>query len=171
MFLIVLLSATILLCYKYGDWRNWKKYNATILFFIAGDLLHTCLTVEKPLWYYQSDFLKGFTINLLIMVIIYPGTLLMLLPEIEKPYANKIVIFTKWIVIYSIGELIANRVGLINHKNGWNLYYSVAFNIVMFPLLWLHYKKPLLAYLLSAVIALIIMSYFNIQISEIWSHK
>jgi hypothetical protein len=40
---------SVCLCYKYGDWKNWKKYHATILFFILGILVCDLLTYNKPL--------------------------------------------------------------------------------------------------------------------------
>lgn len=36
----------ILVCYKWGDWRNWKTYYPTILFLIAGTLF--TILLQQP---------------------------------------------------------------------------------------------------------------------------
>lgn len=172
MFLILLLVFSIISCYKFGEWENYKKYNATILFFIAGDLLHKCLTVEKPLWHYEHPSLNDFIVNLLIMFIAYPSTVLIFIPKMLKlkSACSKLRYITKWVIIYSVIEVIAIYIGFFKTTNGWNIWYSVVFNFAMFALLWLHYNKPLWAYLAIILQSIIILLYFNIPISEIWSN-
>ncbi|MCM3166091.1 hypothetical protein [Peribacillus frigoritolerans] len=41
---------------KWGNWRRWKDYYPTILFFIIGDLLYSCLLYNHQLWAYQEIF-------------------------------------------------------------------------------------------------------------------
>lgn len=41
---------------KWGNWRRWRDYYPTILFFIIGDLLYSCLLYNHQLWAYQEIF-------------------------------------------------------------------------------------------------------------------
>jgi hypothetical protein len=166
-FLIIFFSAAAALCYKYGDWRNWKKYQATILFLIAGDLLHRCFTAEKHLWYYQVPFMSGLLINLLIMLIIYPCTVLIFIPMVEASTSRKIGVILVWVLIYSVLELVADYFGILRYSNGWNGWFSILFDFIMFPLLWLHYKKPIWAYAVASLIAIVVVFSFNIPMPKI----
>ena len=66
--------------WKRGDWRNWKKYYSTILFFILGDFIYLYLLSDHfPMWRYQpanNDGKMGLTnthISLSIIAIKYPA--------------------------------------------------------------------------------------------------
>lgn len=38
----------ILVCLKWGDWRNWRKYYPTILYVIIWDLIFNLLLIITP---------------------------------------------------------------------------------------------------------------------------
>jgi hypothetical protein len=61
-------------------------------------------------------------------------------------------------------EFIMTLTGHIEYNYGWGLAWSVGFNCLMFPMLRLYYKKPLIAYLLSVPIGIFFLWYFDIPV-------
>jgi hypothetical protein len=66
------------------------------------------------------------------------------------------------VVIYIGIEVFTTSIGMQKNYNGWNLRWSLLFNFVMFPLLVLHHKNPILAWTASFIFLGIIMTIFNI---------
>ncbi|WP_019152539.1 CBO0543 family protein [Robertmurraya massiliosenegalensis] len=160
----------LLALWKWGDWRNWEKYYATILFFIMGDFIYLYLLSDHfPMWKYDPltiDSGFGFTsshISLIIMYIKYPATMLIYLANFPK--SNKLkqfLYFTGWVVFYSINEVIDLHLKFIKHFNGWNIWWSALFNVVMFFILLVHFKKPPVAWLLSICFILFLWNWFEV---------
>lgn len=156
--------------WKWGDWRNWKKYYSTILFFVLGDFIYLYLLSDYfPMWRYQpadSDGKIGLTnthISLSIMVIKYPATILIYLSRFPDQNKKKqLLYFIFWVLLYSVNELIDLKFHLIKYYNGWNFWWSVLFNMVMFYILWIHFRKPLFAWLLSIGFILFLWHTFDI---------
>lgn len=72
-----------------------------------------------------------------------------------------------WIFLYSILEYInLHYLYLIRHHNGWNMMWSVIFNIVMFLMFRIHHKKPLLAWGLSVIWILFLLMMFPIPLEK-----
>ena len=57
-----------------------------------------------------------------------------------------------YIIIYAAVEFFLFQMGYIVYDFGWSFYFSVAWNLVMFPIIAIHYKKPLIAYGLCVVL-------------------
>jgi hypothetical protein len=64
----------ILAAYKWGDWRNYKKYYPTILFMISGDLVYQFLTYDYPLWELSDPLLNATLTTLLMVFINWPAS-------------------------------------------------------------------------------------------------
>ncbi|MEE3952222.1 CBO0543 family protein [Peribacillus frigoritolerans] len=159
---------------KWGDWRRWRDYYPTILFFIIGDLLYSCLLYNHQLWAFQETFfgmsiLRNDTIiSLIIMFTRYPLTILIYLGRFPQTRVKQAFWMFFWIICYSLIEYLNLKyLNLINHYNGWNIWWSVLFNIAMFSILRIHYKKPLLAWGVSIVWILILWNVLNIPIEKI----
>lgn len=156
--------------YIWGDWRNWKKYYPTILFFALGDFIYLYLLSDHyPMWKYQPKGLDeniGLTnshISLSIILIKYPATAMIYLYRF--PEKNKIFQFlyvVVWDLIYTLNEMIDFKLNLIKYYNGWNLYWSMFFNLIMFLILKAHFKWPLLAWLFSIVFILFLWKVFDV---------
>ncbi len=67
-------------------------------------------------------------------------------------------------MIYGGVEWIMTMTGHIEYQYGWSLAWSIFFDSFMFPMLYLFYRKPLVAYLLSILIALLILWYFDVSV-------
>ncbi|MFC0469045.1 CBO0543 family protein [Halalkalibacter kiskunsagensis] len=158
-----------LAAWRWGDWRNWKEYYPTILFFILCDLLHNFLAYNHDLWIYEEIFFAELlpnhtTISLLYMVVIYPATILIYLNYFFRTdkWSNKVFHFAIWVSIYIVAECTNLYVGLFSHHNGWNIWYSILFILMMFILFPIHYRKPLLAWGISILIIVLIVLNFDL---------
>jgi hypothetical protein len=158
---IIVIFAT----YLWGDWRNWRKYQAEILYVAMGNLLYNFLTANYFLWRLEADFISNHTLSeMLYTFIIFPGTVLLFLSNYPEDTWQKLFHYTKWIGIYILWEgvfLLTNR---ISYQYGWTYFYSFAFLFVMFPFIRLHQKHPLLTYGLSGIVAIIVIYLFDVPV-------
>ena len=138
---------TIFCAWKWGDWKNWQKYYPTMLFITMSDLLYNYLYYGHWLWKYRSMFIQKNTIpTLLATFIILPISGLIFLSNFPGTWKGLFARITKFVIIYMSFELVFDLLGIIIHERGWNLWWSLSWNIVMYSIWALHYKKPLLAY-------------------------
>ncbi|UGB28765.1 CBO0543 family protein [Metabacillus sp. B2-18] len=156
----------------WGDWRNWRKYHSTILFLWFGDLLYNFLCHDYKMWEYKEnifgvDLLPNHTvISLLIMFVAYPSSVLLYLGRFPMGKIKIVLWVLFWVFLFSIIEYINLRyLELITHHNGWIIGWSVLFNTIIFPMLWLHYRYPIIALLASIPIVFFFVIYFHVPIS------
>ncbi|WP_309119193.1 CBO0543 family protein [Paenibacillus sp.] len=131
----------------WGNWGNWRKYLPTILYMPASNLLYFYLTSDHRLWKLVPDFLlsqKG--VDLLYLFIVYPSTVVLFLSNYPGGRRRQIVHLLKWVFLYAGVEWIGLQTGRIVYDNGWNFGWSVFFLLFMFPMLYLHHAKPIVAY-------------------------
>ncbi len=158
----------------WGDWRNYRKYYPTYLFFLLGDFLYLYLLSDKfAMWTYtpqgvdEGNGLTNTHIVLSIMAIKYPATILIFLgryPE-ERSRIKQFIYILLWVVINAVNEAVDLFVGLIRHDHGWSLGWSVLFNLVMFSILRLHYVRPFRAWVASLIFILILWNIFDVPSS------
>ena len=155
---------------KWGDYKNWKIYYPTFLFFVLGDFAYLYLLSDHyPMWrYIPQGFDKNIDItnthiSLSIMAIKYSATILIYLSKFPKENSiHKVLYIAGWVSIYVINEIIDLKLNLMKHFNGWNLYWSILFNVVMFTILRIHFTRPIFAWLLSFLFILFLWNIFNI---------
>lgn len=156
--------------WKFGDWKNFKKYYPTILFFIIGDLLYNLLTYNNPMWEYKKDgiFPNHTLSNLWIMITVYPGTVITYLFHFPKKKINQIFYILFWVILYVLWEFVNVHVlGLIDHYNGWNMRWSFLFDFIIFIMLVIHHKRPLLAWGFSIIIIIFFLKLFDVNVYEL----
>lgn len=153
-----------------GDWRNWRRYYPTILFFMLGDFIYMYLLSDHyPMWKYvpsSADREIGVTnthISFSIMLLKYPATVLAYLAHFPRQgLFMKWFYYLAWVMIYYINETIDLHFHLIKYYNGWNIGWSVLFNAVMFFILKVHFHRPLLAWIFSAVFIVFLWNTFDV---------
>ncbi|SHI21848.1 CBO0543 family protein [Desulfosporosinus lacus] len=152
--------------YIWGDWRNWSKYYSTILIFSSGNIVYNLVSNEYTLWDYTPTFVNSSVISLVMALTVFPSTVLIFIyhyPNYRSRIIKCIYIFS-WSVLYTLIELIFNLLGLIYYEHGWNLKWSFCFNMLTFPLLLLHWRKPPLAWLGIVVLGISLIFLFNIPL-------
>lgn len=173
-FLILLIDYQIIVsllivfaAWKWGDWKNWRLYYPTILFFIATNFLASVLTFNYPLWEYESPLLKTTLSDILIALVFFPATILLYLPYFPKGLTKGALYVFLWVIIYTITEIVSHRLGYFSYHHNWNIWWSILFNLVMFPILLLHHKSPPRAWLLSVIVTIAILIHFEIPFSSL----
>jgi hypothetical protein len=161
-------ATVVIVAWRWGDWKNWQKYYPTILYMITGNFLYNILTYHYPIWLYQKSILQNHTLtDIFNSFVIFPATILLFLPHFpHKGIIKKIGYILLWMIFYISGEWLLSKLGYFSYHNGWNLGWSVLFNIGMFTLLRVHYKKPLLAWGISVFIVLFLMIIFDVPINK-----
>lgn len=159
---------------KWGNWKNWREYYPTILFFIAGDLLHNFLLYNHSKWTFKEtifaeQILSNHTIiSLMIMIIVYPSTVLIYLGRFPKDRTKQIAWLLFWVAIYSVIEVInLHYLHLIEHHNGWSIGWSILFNFAMFTILRIHHTFPPLAWVISFIWIVFLWNTFDIPFSSL----
>jgi len=160
-----LLTIIILaVAWQWGDWKHWKQYHPTILFWALGNFIYLFLTIDKPLWKFTT-IIPASLANILISLVIFPCIGLLYLPYFpNKSIVKKLLYIGLWVFIFSLIEWWALRIHHYAHLDGWKLSYSVIFDIGMFTLLQIHYKAPRWAYLISLIAGVSIMILFKIPL-------
>ncbi len=167
MFHVVVAFLSVLACLKWGDWRNWRLYYPTILYFFFVELAYNVLTNEKPLWLYNSSALNHTLTELLTSLVIFPCTILIYLPLVSRKFISQLLYTLLGIFIYSVVEYLSYLMGYFSYLNGWNIFFSILFNCVMFPILCIHHKKPLIGVLTTAAGAALMIWYFKIPVMQL----
>lgn len=148
--------------YKWGDWKNFKKYYPTMLFFGMGDLIYNVVFFEKPLWRFETNLITHPLNELfVIFTIFFPGVLLFL-SKYPKKVLHQILYLAFWVMLYTGIEVATGMIGMIKNYNGWNIWWSVFHNSIQFPLVILHHRKPLFAWVIALAFLVLIMNVFNV---------
>lgn len=143
--------------------ENFHKYHTTILYKSLLNLLYIFLTIGYPLWRIQPDLGFSFPMtSLLYTFIIFPCTTILYLARYPESIKGQILHNIKWMSIYIGVEWIGMLLTRIKYHHGWNFGWSILFVVVMFPMLRLHHKSPLFAYLLSIIIVVLILYGFKV---------
>jgi hypothetical protein len=151
MYFILLAVVSVLICYKFGDWKNWKNYYPTILFFILSNVVCILLIYNHPFWFYEPYIIDRTFSDLFICITVYPSTVILFIANFPKKITKIISHISFYAAIYTIAELIGVKLGYFTYYNGWNIWYSLIFNLMLFPILMLHYKKPLYAWMIALI--------------------
>lgn len=159
---IIVTIVMLLFAWKWGDWKNWKLYYPTMLFFALGDFTYGLLTYNYPLWEFESPLLKTTLSDLLISLVFFPATILIYLPHYPKTFIKQALYILMFISVYTIVEKVSYLLGFFSYHNGWSIGWSILFNFMMFPLLYLHHKKPHWAILVAVAVAISILAYFKV---------
>lgn len=159
---IILAVIAVAVTWKKGDWKNWREYYPTIIFFIMGDFAYNFMFYNKPLWHYTPPIFNHTLTDFLVAVVIFPCTILLYLSKYPAKLANQVLHVLKWVGIYSLSEWLLHTLGYISYYNGWNLLWTVLFLCIMFPLLRLHYQKPLIVWPVSMILAVVALYIFKI---------
>ncbi|MGY3717475.1 CBO0543 family protein [Sutcliffiella cohnii] len=92
MYLLFVLVVYFLLAYFFVDWKNWRDYYPTILYFIVFNLLYNFIFYNYTLWKYRAvtvDWLNHTIIDISFTFIIVPIVLMIYLryyPEGKKQF-------------------------------------------------------------------------------------
>lgn len=154
--------AWVIITYKFGDWKNWRQYYPTILFFCCGNLIAYAVFHHSPLWEFKSKVFSHFTIDLIQMIFIFTSTTILFLQYYPKSRTKQFFYILMWVLIYSVIEWIFHLLGGIVYNRGWSIWWSAFHNVYQFIFLGIHHKKPILAWILAFATLGIVMTIFKV---------
>ncbi|HLS08762.1 CBO0543 family protein [Lentibacillus sp.] len=164
---IFIIFLVILAAWRWADWSRFQQFHATMLYIIAMNLLYFFFTFDYPLWTFESNIgIPERVLNLLHAFIVLPLTIIMFLSRFPDAIIHKLLYIAKWVLLYIVFEWGGYHLGAIEYHNGWSVTWSCLFVLVMFPMLRLHYTRPLIAYGLSIIIIAVLLTLFNVP----WVH-
>jgi len=162
---LILALFTIFATWKWGDWKNWHKYHSSMIYIAMGNLLYAYLYDGHHLWQYNADLLvfNHFIADTLTTFIILPLTALIFLTKYPDTFKGQLFRVVKFITIYFLIEVVYDMLGIFGYNYGWNIWWSLAWLFMMFPMLVLHHKKPLIAYGASSIAVIIMLLLFPVS--------
>lgn len=153
----------VIASWRAWNWERFYKFHATILYISAMNLVYLFFTTDYHLWRMLPDLgLPPSIIYMLYTFIVFPCSAILFLSHYPKPFKSQIYHILKWIIIYIGAEWIGSLFNRITYGHGWNLWWSFLFLFLMFPMFRLHYKRPLLTYLLTLVFIALIFYFFKV---------
>lgn len=169
-FQIIFMLMVVIASWKFGDWRNWKLYYPTILFVLVVNFVYNLISYNFPLWQYESPLLKTTGSDLLLNLVAFPAVIILYLTYFNKVLLrqNKYIplYVLSWVAFYTLTEWFSCKLNFFSYHNGWNIWWSLLFNCIMFPMIWLHHKRPLGAIAFVLVLVAFIVNHFGIPFSS-----
>lgn len=156
---------TLVSVWIWGNWKEWKKYHPTMIFICFINMLYSFISFDYHLWYLSSGNLLSYKlIEILNTSIFLPGTALIFLSRYPQSLKKQIIYLLKWIVLYLIIEQSLVLTKSITYQNNWSFGWSIVFDIILFPSLYLHYRNPVVAYIEFFIVTLLGVIYFHIPV-------
>jgi hypothetical protein len=163
-FYIVLSLLFVVSAWKWGDWKRWKEYYSSVLFFIAFNFLTGALLKDNPFWIYDKNPIFNNWINLIWSFFIFPSTILMFLPFYAKGFKKGFIGTITWIAIYCFLEWIFLLTGHIYYQNKWTYSWTLFHNCYQFLLIGLHFFHSIIAWILGLLMILLLHYIFRLHI-------
>ncbi|WP_127586423.1 CBO0543 family protein [Paenibacillus koleovorans] len=156
---------TILCVWQTGAWRDWRKYHHTMMYFALGNLTYNFLTANYFLWKMIPDVLPNHSLTEMVYTfVVFPASALMFLYRYPADSKQKLWHYVKWIGIYIVAEWFFTTNGRMSYQHGWSLMWSALFDVTMFPMLRLQYKRPLVAYIFSVAMCVFWLWLFEVPV-------
>jgi len=127
-----IIAISVFFCYKWGDWRHWRKYYPTMQYFIMGDLIYCILFHNSLLWMYVTDVLNHTLVNLMMMFTVYPSIVLLFLPYYPKGFIKETLYIIFWMLLVVTVEFVSYSLGQFSYHNHWNIGWSLVFSLLCF---------------------------------------
>ncbi|MEG9295325.1 CBO0543 family protein [Mangrovibacillus sp. Mu-81] len=144
----------IVLAYFKGDWKNWEKYYPTMLYTSLSSFVYEFISHSHfHLWELERGLLNLMGVHLIHNLIINPLICFVFLSNFPDQFRLRIAYYVKWVVLFLAAEWIASHFRILTYHNGWNLWWSFLFIVIMFPMIRLHYIHKLRALILSVIIS------------------
>lgn len=158
------LSLTVIflfLAIRYAKWSKWRDYYPTLLYMAMLNLLYLFIIQTDYLWKFKSSILPHGTLAIMLIYILQGSMTLLFLSYHPIRWRPMLLYWSFWVILFSLIEYIFYLADRIDYFRGWNIGWSIFFYIIMYPMLYLHYKKPLAALVLSIPITLGFMWIFG----------
>src|SRR5690606_5819934 len=106
--------------------------------------------------------------NLMVVFISLPIATMVYLSQFpeKKSRLTQALYTSLFMLIFIVFEYACIQFGAITYHNGWNFYWSIAFVVVMFLVIRIHYRRPLWAMILSVVLIMLLANIFDLSLDK-----
>ncbi len=170
MYLLLVIVVWILFAYKFVDWSQWKKQYSTILYFIVVNLTYNFLYYNHTLWAFRgitAEWLNHSIINMAFTFFICPVGLIIYLQRFPQKRSSQLIYISIWIAFYSIIQTLFAHMGMYIYDNGWNGWLNIILNTILFVVIYIHYKNPVRAIILSIPLAILFYVFFPFPLDSL----
>jgi len=115
---------TIMASFKWGNWKNWREYHASMFFISTGGLLYEYIVKENTLWKFHPDFLYGHEMTVIVYAIItMPISTFLFLSHFPKKWFQRVThillwsgiyIFVEWTIVHNLVLVKINKYFLVS---------------------------------------------------------
>jgi hypothetical protein len=168
---LVIPVLTLIVAWRFANWRKWREYYSTILFTIVVDFSISLLTYNHSLWHYgKTLFLPNHTLtDITLNFFHYPFIILLYLSRYpyESRTLRQLAHIALFVVVLSLIESMFMQIKLITYHNGWNYWWSIPVWLSMFIVARLHLTRPLWAWLSFFGGTVFLVWYFHLPINKL----
>jgi hypothetical protein len=170
MYLVFVVGIWIIFGFIFIDRKNYKPYIPTIVYYCMMNLLYEFLYYNHSLFAFRAittKFLNHTIIELAFLFIIMPVVILIFLQRLPEGPIKRAKYILVWVIFFWVIEYLFNLKGMYVYENGWNIWHSGWFNLMMFNLFALHKRRPVFTLGLTLVLAAIFTLLFPIPFSSL----
>lgn len=170
MYLILVLVVWVVFAYKFVDWTQWRKQYPTILFFMVINLTYNVLYYNHTLWAFRgitADWLSHSIINIAFTFFIVPIGLFIYLQRYPEKRSHQVMYVSVWVIFYSVIQTLFAHKGMFVYDNGWNSWLNLLLNSALFIVIYIHYKRPVWAILISVFSAIVFYLIFPFPLDSL----
>jgi hypothetical protein len=158
---LAIAAILLLIAILFSKWSRWKEYYPTLLFIAVCNLLYNYLVMGNHLWKFKSAIVPHEVMDIVYTFIINPSMTIVFLSHHPAKWWRNILYWTAWTIVFTGIEYIQFVTDCINYFNGWTIWWTIVFYVTMYPMLYLHYRKPILALVLSVPLTFGYLWYFD----------
>ncbi|WP_426452042.1 CBO0543 family protein [Paenibacillus sp. S-38] len=161
------MTLVTLVCFLWAKgWKAAPRFHSTVLYMISANVLYFVFTTNYLLWAFVPDVpLYPIFNELLYTLIVFPCSVVLFLKGCPEEKGLPVWHYLKWVAFFAVPEALYAYTGHIAYGHGWSWGWSAAFDLMMFPMLWLHSRRPVLAYILSVGITTLLLYLFRVPLA------
>ena len=103
---IILALFLLILNIKRKTWRYVSKFRLCIFYVSFFNLIYYILCKDFLMWDFKSKVLKPKVIRCLHILVIDPLLILLYLSDIPKPFLERVIYISKWVVISTLISIV-----------------------------------------------------------------
>ena len=164
---IILALFLLILNIKRKTWRYVSKFRLCIFYVSFFNLIYYILCKDFLMWDFKSKVLKPKVIRCLHILVIDPLLILLYLSDIPKPFLERVIYISKWVVISTFIEWIGKKkFKMLFFDNGWHIGWSMWIYIKMYICSLLMIKRPLLTWIISIISTVHFLYIFKVPLKK-----
>lgn len=150
-------------------WIEWKTYHTTILYISVCNVFQNMVSGDYLLWKFNPlGFPSHEHADIFMSFVSLPLLALLYLTNFFRKtlFKEKIRTMLFWTITSIIIQYIAYKWHFVTYHHGYKFWMEILFYIAMYSFLPLHHRRPVLTYLLTVLVAMFFIFYFDVPIGH-----